>query len=113
MTKLPTPKSEGDKMTCPDCDMPIVARLKTYKDNQYHAYIQWQNEKETKAHKTKDGNCNEGSSTITQNSTVESTTAEEQPLANNDDIAYIKNKVDLMFAMISEQFHDYQKRKSQ
>ena len=57
MTKLPTPKSEGDKMTCPDCKMPIVARLKTYKDNQYPAYVQWQNPNETKAHKTKDGNC--------------------------------------------------------
>lgn len=57
MTKLPTPKAEGDKMTCPDCGLPIVARLKSYKDNVYTAYVQWQNEKETKAHKTKDGDC--------------------------------------------------------
>lgn len=57
MTKLPTPKNEEDKMTCPDCEMSLVARLKTYQDNTFPAYVQWQNTNETKAHKTKDGNC--------------------------------------------------------
>ncbi len=99
-------------MTCPDCEMSIVARLKTYKDNQYPAYIQWQNANETKAHKTKDGNCNGEPSTTTQKSIVESSSTTTETV-KDDDIAYIKNKVDLMFAMISEQFQEYQKRKSQ
>lgn len=130
MTKLPTPKGEGDKMTCPDCRESLVARLKTYKDNSFPAYIQWQNANETKAHKTKDGNCKgktlESLSpleftktldpTITQESIVETTNID---LSNINEIS-LKNKiiaidlkVEKMFAMISEQYADYQERKNQ
>ena len=123
MTFITQPKKEGETKDCPNCGGKLVARLKVYKD--YDDKIQWQNEKETTAHYDKDGNCKgittsgtadvpetTTQSTITQKNTAETTTG-ESPLANNDDIAYIKNKVDLMFAMISEQFHDYQERKSQ
>ena len=74
-------------MDCPDCGAPIIARLKTYKDNQYPAYVQWQNEKETTSHKTKEGDCKDtntsgsanvpdpNSSTVIQKSTLETNTA--------------------------------------
>lgn len=126
MTKLPTPKSEGDKMDCPDCNMPLVARLKTYKDNAFPAYVQWQDEKETKAHKTKDGNCNgittSGSahvpetitqSTITQKSTTESNTSSGQTNGVEEQLATLNLKVESIYAMIKVQFDEYQERKNQ
>ncbi len=122
MTFITQPKKEGEEKTC-GCDAELVGRLTDYK-GRFPDKLQWQEKESRKAHYDKDGNCkdltNNGaihvpdntSSIITQESTVETATAGE-PHANNDDIAYIKNKVDLMFAMISEQFHDYQERKPQ
>ena len=75
---LPKNPTEGDKIKCPDCDAPITARLKTYKDNKYPSYIQWQNATENKAHKDKDGNCptdDESQKVHTQESIVESNTS--------------------------------------
>ena len=69
MTFITQPKKEGETKTCPNCDNTIVGRLKEYKD--YPSKIQWQNEKETKAHYDKDGNC--AGTIITQESTVETT----------------------------------------
>lgn len=109
-------KKEGAEMTCLNCQTDLICRLKDY-GGDYKPKLQWQNFDGTAHYKTNDGKnfeCvipDDEDNTITQESTVETTTGE--PLANNDDIVYIKNKVDLMFAMISEQFHDYQERKSQ
>jgi len=71
LTQLPKPKEEGDRMNCPNCSSSIIARLKTYKNDQYPAYIQWQNANETKAHLDKDGNCS--NSIQTESSTVTAT----------------------------------------
>lgn len=68
---LPKNPEEGDNINCPDCGESIVARLKTYKDDQYPAYVQWQNKKETVSHKTKDGNCKD--SITTEGTQTEST----------------------------------------
>ncbi len=57
MTFVDQPKEEGEKKDCPNCEKPMIARLKTYKDNQYKPKIQWQEINETKAHYDKDGNC--------------------------------------------------------
>ncbi len=57
MVFVDQPKEEGQKKDCPNCEKPMIARLKTYKDNQYKPKIQWQETDETKAHYDKDGKC--------------------------------------------------------
>lgn len=76
MTLLPKPEEEGDKMTCPDCGMALRARLKTYKDDAFPAYVQWQNANETIAHKSPAGVCKDSSTaqSITTNVEVPSVT---------------------------------------
>lgn len=57
MTSLPKNPTEGDKIDCPGCGVGLIARLKTYNDNKYPAYVQWQNKDETKSHLDQSGNC--------------------------------------------------------
>ncbi len=57
MVFVDQPKEEGEKKDCLNCDKPMIARLKTYKDPQYKPKIQWQETDDTKAHYDKDGNC--------------------------------------------------------
>ena len=86
MTFITQPTKEGETKDCPNCGAKLIARLKVYKD--YDDKIQWQNEKETKAHYDKDGNCNgittsgtvhipetTTQGTITQETTLETNTA--------------------------------------
>ena len=74
MTFIKQPDTEGEKKDCPNCGKPIVSRLKEYKD--FPSKIQWQNEKETKAHYDKDGNCN-GSKDTVHTETLSSNTSQE------------------------------------
>lgn len=96
MTFITQPKKEGEIKDCPNCGAKLIARLKVYKD--YDDKIQWQNEKETKAHYDKDGNCNgittSGTAhipetttqgTITQETTLETTTTPIQTDYLEDD----------------------------
>lgn len=116
MTKLPTPKGEGDKMTCPDCGESLVARLKTYKDNSFPAYVQWQNANETKAHKSPSGECKDSNfvtTMTTQKSTIETNTSSGQTNGVEEQLAALNLKVESIYAMIKVQFDEYQERKNQ
>lgn len=94
MTFIAQPKKEGETKECPNCKKTIVARLKEYKD--FPSKIQWQNEKETKAHYDKDGNCKGGmddfeGDVITTKTTLETTTTETIPdYLPDDDKDHIK-----------------------
>jgi len=57
MSNLPKPTQEGEKIECPNCGIEIISRLKTYKDNRYKPYIQWQNLEDTNSHLDPNGKC--------------------------------------------------------
>jgi len=103
MLSLPKNPKEGDNINCPDCGESIVARLKTYKDNQYPAYVQWQNKKETVSHKTKDGNCkkltpdqaeNEASNTKFKDDESQEVHTQETTVTSSTSHAASKSSVD-------------------
>lgn len=54
---FPKAKTEGEKMDCPKCGKQVIARLKSYKNDMYPSYIQWQSLEENKAHLDPQGNC--------------------------------------------------------
>jgi len=62
MSFITQPKTEGEKMDCPNCNAPLLSRLKEYKD--YENKIQWQDVNQTKAHFDKNGNCKGKEETI-------------------------------------------------
>ena len=102
MVFIEQPKTEGEKKDCPSCGMKLVARLKVYKD--YDDKIQWQNEKETKAHYDKDGNCNgtttNGPTETLSTSIKSTTTVESKPsleLLDKSTKNMIKNEATLMY----------------
>jgi len=57
LLNFPKAKVEGQKMDCPNCGKQVIARLKSYKNDMYPAYIQWQSLEENKAHLDSQGNC--------------------------------------------------------
>lgn len=107
MTFIAQPKTEGETKDCPSCGKPIISRLKEYKD--FPSKIQWQNEKETKAHYDKDGNCNGSTgdghaktlSTSTQQETIP-TTKPSVELLDSGTKKIIKNEALLLFHVRKE-----------
>ncbi len=57
MTNLPKCTKEGEEIKCPNCGIEIISRLKTYKDNRFKPYIQWQNLHDTNSHLNPEGKC--------------------------------------------------------
>jgi len=114
-------KVEGAEMTCRSCGTDLVCREKDYGGN-YKSSMQWQNEDGTAHYATKDGKnftCNipEGESTTPENESPQPEIPKETPQipqtnSLDEDMRYVRNKIDLMFAMISEQFRDYTDRKN-
>lgn len=111
------PKKEGVTNICPNCDTELIGRLSNYK-GRFPDKLQWQSKSERKAHYDKNGNCKDAEGTTsTQSTSNESSKPGYGPEisktnSQDEDIRYIKNKIDLMFAMISEQFRDYTDRKN-
>jgi len=108
-------KVEGAEMTCRACGTDLICRMKEYKGD-FAPKLQWQNEDGTAHYNTKDGKnftCNipdvdgQESKPTQKSSTIPKTNSLDE------DMRYIKNKVDLMFAMISEQYKEYIDRKNQ
>jgi len=113
MTFVTQPTDEGETRECPTCDVELIGRWTDYK-GKWEDKLQWQTVEPRKAHYDKDGNC-KGVEDVksTQSSTVP--TRGDAPSKTNsldEDMRYVKNKIDLMFAMIAEQFRDYTDRKN-
>jgi len=110
LPRIEKPVEEGEKSECIYCGQDLIARLTDYK-GRFPDYLQWQLVTERKSHYLKDGGCkNQDKEESTSSTKVDS----ELPKTNSldEDMRYVKNKVDLMFAMIKEQFQDYTDRKN-
>ena len=106
-TRIDKPVEEDETSECAYCGVPLVAGMTNY-GGKFPDYLQWQYS--GKSHYKKDGGCKgheEGQTKIEGTPKVPNSAP-----TNVDDIAYIKNKIDLMFAMISEQYREYQDRKN-
>jgi len=108
MVFITQPTTEGEESECIYCGQDLISRLTDYK-GKFPDYPQWQLTTERKSHYIKNGGCKNQKS----ESTIKETT-KEIPKTNSldEDMRYVKNKIDLMFAMISEQFRDYTDRKN-
>lgn len=110
-------KVEGAEMTCRSCGTDLICRMKEYKGD-YEPKLQWQNEDGTAHYMTKDGKnftCNIPDDKETKQARAslgEGLVSGSQTNSLDEDIRYIKNKVDLMFAMISDQYKEYIDRKN-
>ena len=60
------PTEEGEKIDCPNCGKPLIARLKTYRNNDFPPKVQWQDKDQTKAHYDQFGNCKDAPQEQTQ-----------------------------------------------
>lgn len=107
MPRIEKPSEEGEKSECVYCDRELIARLTDYK-GLFPDYLQWQSTTERKSHYLKDGGCKN------QDKRLEPEPPKESLQTNSldEDMRYIKNKIDLMFAMISEQYKEYIDRKN-
>ena len=104
------PEKEGETLQCPNCDNSLIARWTDYK-GRWEDKLQWQDTSPRKAHYDKSGSCQNNSSVKEEEKPTKTSITTANTVKENADILYIKNKVDLMFAMISEQFEDYKERK--
>jgi len=113
MTFVIQPTEEGETRKCPACDVELIARWNDY-NGKYEDKLQWQTVEPRKAHYDKNGNC-KGAEDVKSTLADTTPTREDIPSKANsidEDMRYVKNKIDLMFAMISEQFRDYTDRKN-
>lgn len=108
MPRIEQPVVEAQESECIYCGIDLIARLTDYK-GKFPDYLQWQSTIDRKSHYMKDGGCK------SQDKSKASKESPQIPQTNSsdEDMRYVRNKIDLMFAMIAEQFRDYTDRKSQ
>lgn len=114
MTFITQPTEEGETRECPSCDIALISRWTDYK-GRFPDKLLWQTKEPRKAHYDKNGNCKGAEDTKSAQADTTPTRENISSKANSidEDMRYVKNKIDLMFAMISEQFRDYTYRKNQ
>lgn len=111
-------KVEDAEMTCKSCGSDLVCHMSKYEGG-FENKLQWQNTDGSAHYKWKSPGKFDCVIPEENNETPKQTESKshqtEIPKVNSvdEDMRYVKNKVDLMFAMISEQFRDYQDRKKQ
>lgn len=117
-------KVEDAEMTCKSCGTDLVCHMSNYQAG-FENKLQWQNQDGSAHYKwvsagkfrcvLPEESDESTKSTSTVNGADKKPTQTTIPKVNSldEDMRYVKNKVDLMFAMISEQFRDYQDRKTQ
>jgi len=110
-------KVEDAEMTCKSCGTDLVCHMSKYEGG-FENKLQWQNSDGTAHYKWKspgkfDCVTTEETPEHAENESSKTQTDTGIPKTNSldEDMRYVKNKVDLIFAMISEQYRDYQDRK--
>jgi len=109
MVFIVQPTKEGQTTQCPNCDTDIIARWTDY-GGKFPDKLQWQTVDPRKAHYTKNGSCKSETPEQAENEASQSPISKGNSL--DEDMRYVKNKIDLMFAMISEQYQEYTGRKN-
>lgn len=110
-------KVEDAEMTCKACGSDLICHMSKYEGG-FENHLQWQNQDGTAHYKWKSSG--KFDCVLPKDQQVDVEQAENEaskiPLipkttSLDEDMKYVKNKVDLMFAMVSEQFRDYTDRK--
>lgn len=94
-------KVEGKTMDCTNCGTKLTCHMKDY-GGDYKPKLQWQNEDGTAHYKTNNGvdfTC------VIPDSTVSDTTPGDTP-----NLFEMSAKIDLIYAMMKEQYDEYKKR---
>jgi len=110
LPRIEKPSEEGEKSECIYCEIDLVARLTDYQ-GKFQDYLQWQLTTERKSHYLKDGGC-KNQDKLESKSVVKSPEISKTN-SLDEDMRYVKNKIDLIFAMMSEQYNEYIDRKNQ
>lgn len=108
-------KTEGATMECRNCGTELTCRLKDYGGN-YKSSLQWQNEDGTAHYKTTNGRdftCNIAESDESPKTGETPKVSDFTPKNSSleEKLDSLNNKVERIYAMISEQYREYIDRK--
>lgn len=111
-------KVEDAEMTCKSCGTDLVCHMSKYEGG-FENKLQWQNSDGSAHYKWKSVGKYDCVIPEESNETTEQPVNKDSqnpiPKVNSldEDMRYVKNKMDLIFAMISDQYKEYIDRKSQ